>query len=134
MNSLFPRMNDLFQLTPFSDLIGFEGTQDVRSGITTYYDNNAFHVEAPLPGLKESEINVSLDKGVLCIEGKREEKNEDKKKKYLRKAAYHYKYYVNLPPDIKAESEPDARLDDGLLKISFPATTDYKPKKIAIKK
>merc|ERR1712098_484639 len=64
----------------------------------------------------ESKMEVSLDKGVVTVEGKHEEKAEDGSKMVSRMFSKRY----TLPPDAKAEDVVSNLSSDGVLVITAP--------------
>lgn len=122
--ALFPSFSKFIQS---NDL-----TQDSR-GLTVYEDNknNTLNVEAHLPGLDVKDIEIELAEGVLYIHGEKQEKQEDKEKKYFHRASSSYTYRLSLPSSIDGK-EPKANYKDGVLKITFTKTSPQS-KKIQIK-
>merc|ERR1712025_1008418 len=64
----------------------------------------------------ESKMEVSVDKGVVTVEGKHEEKAEDGSKMVSRMFSKRY----TLPPDAKAEDVVSNLSSDGVLVITAP--------------
>lgn len=109
-----------------------ELSQDSNS-ITIFDDGKNINVEAALPGLQASDINVTLDKGILRIQGERNEENEDKGRKYFRKASNSFSYRLTIPEGIDERTEPKASFKNGLLKLAFSKNKETQGKKIQIK-
>lgn len=112
----------------------FPQTNNEPSGLGISEDKDSVTVEAALPGLKENEIEISVEKGVLFIKGDRNEIEEDKDKKIYRRATRSFSYRVSLPGQIDEHKEPTAVYKDGMLQVKFPKTTQPEAKKITIKK
>ena len=89
-------------------------------------------LKQPCPGLKAEEIEVSLDKNVLWIKG--EKKEEEKDKKFYKKASTSFSYRVLIPVEVDESKEIDATYKDGIMKVTFHKISESKPKKINIKK
>lgn len=123
----FPSPFDLFE-----DEEEWEISTKPSSNLSLSEDKNNFYVEAALPGLKPEEIEISLDKNVLWIKG--EKKQEEKDKKYYKKASTSFSYRVLLPVEIDEKKEVDATYKDGVMKVTFQKVSESKPKKINIKK
>ena len=102
-----------------------------NNGLSISEDEKAIYVEAQLPGIKSDEIEVTLDRGDVCIHA--ESRLEDKGKKYYRKASSAFSYRVHLPEKVDETIEPEANYVDGILKLSFKKTKGPAPKKINIK-
>ena len=98
-------------------------------------EKDRYVVTADLPGLKQEEVKVEFNDGVLRIHGERshEKKEEDKEK--------HYHYYERsygsferrfvLPRDTDAE-KIKAAMKDGVLEVEIPKTEAKKPKEIKV--
>ena len=122
----FPSPFDIF------DEEEWEISTKPSSNLSLSEDKTHFYVEAALPGLKAEEIEISLDKNVLWIKG--EKKQEEKDKKYYKKASTSFSYRVLIPVEIDDSKEVDATYKDGIMKVTFQKTNESKPKKINIKK
>lgn len=103
------------------------------SGLTVSEDESHVFVEAALPGLDPKNIEVTFDKGVLWVRGSEEQKEEDKNKKFYRKASSSFSYRVQVPGTIDEKAEPEATYKNGVMKISFSKVPETQPKKINIK-
>lgn len=113
----------------------FESMKNDRSdqGLSVYEEDNRFIVEAAVPGLKESEIEINLNKGVLWIKGEKKDEESDKDKKYYRRSYRSFSYSVALPEQIEDKEDPEASYDNGILKVVFKKAKSAESKRIAIK-
>lgn len=108
--------------------------QDILNRSTRIYEeNDQLHVEVPLPGLKLSDIEVSLNHGVLRVKGESKEEEKDKKRKYYRSSSRNYSYTLSLPTQIDEKQEPQALYKDGVLNISLQKIKQSETKKITVK-
>lgn len=97
-----------------------------------YTKDNRLMVEAHLPNFEQDDVNIQVENGALVISAERHEKQEDKGKKYVvRESSSSFYRRINLPERADAD-KIEARLDDGVLKVSVPLTPLPAPKKIAI--
>lgn len=81
--------------------------------------DDGYEMSIEMPGFEKNEVEIALNKGYLNISAKKEEKEEEKKDKYIfreRKVAYSRSYYVG---DVKEENIK-AKYDNGILAISIP--------------
>jgi HSP20 family protein len=96
---------------------------------------DAYVVRAELPGVSKDDVQVSLENGVLTIEGeKKVEVTEGHgEKKHTVECAYgsFLRTFV-LPTDADAE-KVDASFKHGVLKLSIAKTAESKAKKIEVK-
>lgn len=129
----FPRLSGRFPAL-WEDFFG-----DLRdlgadhSGLSISEDKKNIYVEAALPGLKNEDVDVTLDKGVLWIKGEKKEEQQDKDKKYYRKATSSFSYRLALPNNIDETKEPKANLQNGVMTITFAKAPQSQAKKINIK-
>ena len=126
------------KLLPFRSFWSFPfGDEDfwgvdfaAQTGLSVSEDKSHVFVEAHLPGLKPDDIELTFDRGILWIRGERKE--EDKNKKYYKKALSSFSYRVYVPGQIDEEKMPEASYKDGVLNVRFLKTT-RSAKKITIK-
>lgn len=134
MNSLIPR--SVFEWPRFPKL--WDEDEDLfmtashPSGLTVSEDEKHVFVEAQVPGVDADKIEVTFDKGVLWIKGQQEQ--EEKDKKYYRKAASSFSYHVRLPDNVDSAQEPEATCKNGVMKVVFKKTPETVAKKITVKK
>jgi HSP20 family protein len=94
-------------------------------------------ITAELPGVKESDLDVSISDGVLVLKAEKSENTEEKKKDYhlveRRYGSFRRSVPLGFDPD---SSKVKAVFKDGVLtlKIAKPAEAIAKTKKIAISK
>lgn len=103
------------------------------SGLSISEDDNHVYVEAAVPGIDPSKIEVTYDKGVLWIRGEQERAEEDDKKKFYRKALSSFSYRVAVPGEVDENSEPDAVCKNGVMKVTFNKLPEVKPKRLNVR-
>ena len=103
-------------------------TMDVTS------DDNAVIVRAELPGVKEEDIDIKVDNGVLTVSAETKYEHEDKQETYhLREMRYgQFSRSVRLPEEVNTE-KAEAELDNGVLTITLPRSKPNPAKQIAVK-
>lgn len=104
----------------------------IPSGLSISEDDKNVYVEAAVPGIDPDNVEVTFNKGVLWI--KAEGKEEEKGKKYYRKASSSFSYRVAVPGNINEKAEPEAVCKNGVMKVTFAKIPEVKPKKIAVKR
>lgn len=102
------------------------------SGLTISEDDQNVFIEAAMPGLKNSEIDVTIDNGVIFITGEKTEEEEDKKKKFHRRATSSFSYRISIPSQVDESKDPVAKYDQGVLKLTFEKTRKGQSKRITI--
>jgi len=103
------------------------------TGLTVSEDDNNIYVEAQVPGVDPKNIEVTVNKGMLWIKGRQDETEEDKKRKYYKRASSQFSYHVSLPNSVDPVAEPDANIKNGMIKIRLQKSIQEQPKKIHIK-
>ena len=82
---------------------------------------DGYELQIDVPGFGKEDIRISLDKGYLNIEAKKEEVNEEKDKHYLRRERFlgtcARSFYVG--EDIQ-EEDIKAKYDKGILNLFIP--------------
>jgi len=98
--------------------------------------DKAFEITVELPGMEETDIEVSVARGMLTVKGeKKEEKQEEKKGYYLSERRYGSFQRSFALPDGVADDRIDARFKQGVLTLTLPKLPEAAPeqKKIAVK-
>jgi len=98
--------------------------------------DKSFEISAELPGVAESDINVSVTDSVLTIHGEKQQSSEsDEADRRISECSYGvYERSLSLPFNCDAKSI-DAKYDNGVLHLSIPKPKEIKskPQKVAIK-
>jgi HSP20 family protein len=91
-------------------------------------------VRAEIPGMKQEDIDISVEDSTLTIKGERKAESEVKDEDYYRcELSYgRFSRSIALPSKVQAEKVA-ASYDDGILEITLPKAPEAKPKKIAVK-
>ncbi|MBI2031706.1 MAG: Hsp20/alpha crystallin family protein [Candidatus Levybacteria bacterium] len=101
------------------------------SGLSISEDGQNIYVSAAVPGVDPEDVDISFEKGVLWV--KAEKKEEEKGKKFYRKATSSFSYRVTVPGEIDPNIEPEASCRNGIVTVTFVKSPKVKPKKIAVK-
>jgi len=101
------------------------------NGVSISEDEKNVYVEAALPGVNPKDVEVTFDKGMVWIKG--ETKEEEKEKKYYRKAVNSFSYRIAVPGELDGQKEPEATCKNGVMTVSFAKSAVKTPKKIAVK-
>lgn len=91
-------------------------------------------IKAELPEVKKEDVKVTVENGVLTLQGERRQEKEEKGKKYHR-VERSYGSFVRsftLPESID-ESGVKAEYKDGVLNLHLPKSEKVKPKAIEVK-
>src|SRR5881628_3147867 len=93
-----------------------------------------FLIKAELPEGKKEDVKVTVENGVLRIEGERRQEKEEKTKKFHRiERAYGSFLRTFTVPDNIDEAKVSAEFKDGVLNVHLPKTEKAKHKAIEVK-
>lgn len=90
-------------------------------------------ITADIPGVDPKDISVSMDNGMLTIEGKRESRVEEKRENYRCIEREYGSFYrsFSLPDACEAE-KIKAHSHNGVLEVTVPKQESAKQKKIQV--
>ena len=93
-----------------------------------------FVIKAELPDIKKEAVKVTVEDGVLTIQGERNREKEEKGKKYHRVERSYGRFVrgFTLPDSVDAAAVK-AEYADGVLNLHFPKWEKAKPKQIEVK-
>ena len=99
-------------------------TNATSPAINVIEDDKDYKVEVAAPGMNKEDFKVNVTDDnylVLTMEKKNESKDEDKKRKYLRREFSYHKFEQSLalPEDVNKD-EIKAAVNDGILTIDIP--------------
>jgi len=97
-------------------------------------DNDNLYLRAELPGIKASDVNISVTGNSISVAGEREISAEDAKVKYHRRERESgtFRRMIKLPATIDT-SKVEAKSNNGVLTVIMPKAEAAKPRQIAIK-
>lgn len=118
----------------FSDALTWNGNNTFSPRVNVSEDENSYHLEIALPGMKKKDVKIDLKSNQLTISGER--KFEDKKegvRYHLVENGYgKFNRTFTLTEDVDRDSI-DARFEDGLLIIDLNKSAKALSKQIEIK-
>lgn len=103
------------------------------SGLSVSEDESKVYVEAHVPGINPKDIEITFDDGILWVRGETKTNEENKSRKYYRRAASSFSYRVSVPSDVDQNTDPEAVCKNGIMTITFSKFPKKQPKKIAVK-
>ncbi len=102
--------------------------------VDVYETDKSVVVETPLAGFSPEDVKVSVENGVLTLQGEHKKEHEIEEKNYYRKEVRSGAFYRQIAlPTAVLEDKVEASFDDGVLKITCPKTMATEPKKVEIK-
>ena len=92
-----------------------------------------FHIEAELPEVKKEDVKVTLENGVLTLQGERKEEREEKGRKIHRVERSYGQFVRSFTlPDLVDDTKVKAEFKDGVLHLHLPKSEKAKPKAIDV--
>jgi len=93
-----------------------------------------YQIKAEIPDVKKEDVKVTLEDGVLTIQGERKQEKEEKGKKYHRVERSYGSFVRSFSlPDLIDEEKVKAEFKDGVLNLHLPKSEKAKPKAIEVK-
>lgn len=108
-------------------------TINANDNLDVYETEDEVAVKASVAGVDPDKVDITFEKGILTISAQEEEEKKEGKK-YYRKSSRSYSYRVAVPGNIDLSQEPDAKVNHGVVTVTFKKAEEAKPKKIAVKK
>jgi len=97
-------------------------------------DSKEYLIKAEIPEVDKKDVRVTVQEGVLTIQGQRRQEKEEKDKRVHRveRAYGTFVRSFSLPEDV-AEDSVKAEFKDGMLWVHLPKAEKPKPKSIEVK-
>ncbi len=93
-----------------------------------------FAIKAEIPDVKKEDVKVTVDNGVLTIQGERKQEKEENGKKFHRVERFYGSFARSFTlPDNVDETKIKATFKDGMLNLQIEKTEEVKPKSIEVK-
>jgi HSP20 family protein len=91
-------------------------------------------VKADLPEVKKEDVKISVQDGVLAVEGERKHEKEEKGKTFHRVERSYGKFVrrLSVPTDVD-QQKVSAEFKDGVLNVHLPKSPAAKPRTIDVK-
>jgi len=94
---------------------------------------NGVTLRLDVPGIDPEQIEVTVDRGMLTVSGKREEERTENDKFIVRQRTMGaFTRRMRLPETLNAEAV-EASYDNGVLKVRIPVLEQAKPRKIEVR-
>jgi HSP20 family protein len=120
LSQLMQRTGPNGENAPFIPLVDIEETED------------AWIVEAELPGVKPEDVNVEVRGAELAISGEIKEREREGILRRRTRKTGEFDYHITLPGDADAE-HIDAELRDGVLTVRIPKPEQERSRRIDVK-
>ena len=91
-------------------------------------------IKAEIPEVKKEDVKVTLEHGVLTVQGMRRQEAEEEGTKYHRVERSYGSFVRNFSlPDLVDDAQVQAVFKDGILTLHLPKSEKAKPKAIEVK-
>ena len=130
-NKFLPDLNDeFFGNDLFPSFFDANQRMDMPA-VNIYEDNDAFKIDLAAPGLAKEDFKIEIKNNVLTISSERQEKNEEKTEKFMRKEFNYcsFKRSFALPQTANTE-KISASHNNGILSVSIFKKEEAKEKPI----
>ena len=95
--------------------------------------DEAYVLEASVPGFRPEDVEVTIDQNVLTITGTRKQESEEQRGGFIRRerrtGSFHRQ--VVLPAEVRAD-EISAGFENGVLTVTVPRAQKSQPKRIPV--
>lgn len=93
----------------------------------------SYLIKAEIPGVNKDDVKVTIQNGMLTIQGERKQEKEEKDKKFHRIERSYGSFVRSFSmPDDADESAVKAEFKDGMLNVTLPKSEKAKAKAINI--
>jgi HSP20 family protein len=95
---------------------------------------DAYLITVELPGVKMDDLEITLEDGLLTIQGERHFAQDSSEQRFHRVERYSgaFRRAITLPAQVQAE-QIEATVDNGVLQIVVPKTQEATPKRIQVR-
>jgi len=131
--SLQNRLNSLFQ-----DYNRAEGNTDVTAAsfapaVDVYEDEHKLTLSIEVPGVKQEDLDVQVEKNTLTVRGERKFEKDQKEQNFHRIERRYGTFYrsFSLPATVDAENI-HASYEAGILKLELAKKAEAKPRQVKV--
>ena len=102
--------------------------------VDVHENEEDYLIEADVPGIQADDIEVTLERGVLTLKGERKSERsvEDKGVRHVERSYGSFVRRFSLPDTADAENI-DARVEQGVLRLTIKKKAESKPRRIEVK-
>jgi HSP20 family protein len=125
----------------FSDVFGSwptlwshgDGEKAWLPSVDVFEKDGNLVIKAELPGMKQEDIDVSVEGDMLNIKGEKKTEKEVKEENYYQSECSYGSFLRSIPiPSTVDASKVAAEYEDGVLQVTLPKLAGEKPKKISV--
>jgi len=106
---------------------------DWTPAVDIHEEDNRYLLTADIPGVSRSDVEITLDEGVLTVKGERKPETGVSEEGYRRRERIvgTFLRQFNLPDTVDT-ANISAKAEDGVLQIEIPKQEKLQPKKIVV--
>ncbi|HEX5364946.1 MAG TPA: Hsp20/alpha crystallin family protein [Gallionella sp.] len=129
LNQIFGR--SLARTEPTQNMLAMA---DWEPSVDISETDTAYLIKGEIPGVKKEDVKITIQNGMLTIQGERKQEKEEKGKKFHRVECSYGSFMrsFRLPGDTD-ESKVEAEFKDGMVSVTLPKSEKAKPKAIEVK-
>ncbi len=105
---------------------------NLPSGLSLSEDDKSVYAEAAIPGVNPKDVDITFEKGIVKITAS-SKKEEKEGRKFWKRSQSEFSYQFSVPADVDMSKDPDADVEDGVIRLVFIKTAKAQPRKIALK-
>lgn len=128
MSSMLNRWPSIWEEDDFSSLMS-----RASDSLDVYETDDEVVVKANVAGVSKEDVDLTFEKGILWIKAEKTQEEDSKDKKHYSKSSWSYSYKVAVPGMLDHTAEPEAKIKDGVLTVTFKKAEHSKPKKLNVK-
>ena len=120
--------------TPLSSLSNLSQEGIISPRVDLVERDDAFEVEAELPGVKKEDVKVSIDNRRVTIEGEAKRESAQKEGEnvvYAERSTRRFARSFTLPTDVD-DAAAQAKLENGILILTLPKKESAQTKKLTV--
>lgn len=129
------RLNRIFEKSPARSESGTEmlSMADWVPSVDISETDAAYVVKGEIPGVKKEDVKVTVQNGMLTIQGERKQEKEEKGKKFHRVECSYGNFVRSFRvPDDADENKIKADFKDGMISVTLPKSEKAKSKTINV--
>jgi len=122
MNRLF---DDLFDTAPMAAQSGGGGSGATLSApaLEVHQSDDKLEITAELPGVRQEDIDLHIEDGVLTLSGEKRSERTDQQRGYSERSYGRFERAIALPSNVDEEA-CKAEFKDGVLTITLPRAAE----------
>ena len=136
LEDMSDRLNRMFSRPALPRMNGEETivVADWVPSVDVSETEGGYQIKAEIPDVKKEDVKVTLEEGVLTIQGERKQEKEETGKKYHRVERSYGSFVRSFTLlDLVDEEKVNAEFKDGVLNLQLPKSEKAKPKAIEVK-